>query len=114
MYSSKVLFFVAALFSVGSLAAPVVVPGVGFSERNTIAPLTERDPQATWHGKGVAGKREAEASPQATWHGKGVSGKREAEASPQATWHGKGVSGKREAEANPQATWHGKGVAGKA
>jgi hypothetical protein len=39
MYSSKIILLVAALFSVSALAAPVVVPGVDFGERDVISPL---------------------------------------------------------------------------
>lgn len=40
MYPSTLSLFVAAIFGVSSLAAPIVVPGADFSERDVISPLS--------------------------------------------------------------------------
>lgn len=40
MYPSNLLLIVAALYSVSSLAAPVVVPGADFTPRDVISPLS--------------------------------------------------------------------------
>jgi len=64
MYSSNILLFVAALFSVSSLAAPVAVPGTALDlvQRDTIAafPVLKREANPEPGRGGSPFKREAE------------------------------------------------------
>lgn len=49
MYSPKIIFLVAALFGLHSLAAPVVIPGADFTPRSVISPIPGMPSPSTVH-----------------------------------------------------------------